>query len=53
MGLSVVVNMTLGIVVDDIVHFLSKWLHARCGLDPVAIAAYPFAGVRGVMCWFW
>ena len=29
LGLSVVVGMTLGIVVDDTVHFLSKYLHAR------------------------
>ena len=29
LGLSVVSGMTLGIVVDDTVHFLSKYLHAR------------------------
>jgi len=29
LGLSVVIGMTLGIVVDDTVHFLSKYLHAR------------------------
>ncbi len=29
LGLSVVAGMTLGIVVDDTVHFLSKYLHAR------------------------
>ncbi|MBT4138274.1 MAG: MMPL family transporter, partial [Candidatus Latescibacteria bacterium] len=29
LGLSVVVGMTLGIVVDDTVHFLSKYLRAR------------------------
>lgn len=29
MGLSVVMGMTLGIVVDDTVHFLSKYLRAR------------------------
>jgi len=29
MGLSVVIGMTLGIVVDDTVHFLSKYLRAR------------------------
>ena len=28
LGLSVVIGMTLGIVVDDTVHFLSKYLHA-------------------------
>lgn len=29
MSLSMVIGMTLGIVVDDTVHFLSKYLHAR------------------------
>jgi predicted RND superfamily exporter protein len=29
LGLSVIVSMTLGIVVDDTVHFLSKYLRAR------------------------
>jgi hypothetical protein len=29
LGLSVVVSMTLGIVVDDSVHFISKYLRAR------------------------
>ena len=29
LGLSIVVSMTLGIVVDDTVHFLSKYLRAR------------------------
>jgi len=29
MSISVVLGMTLGIVVDDTVHFLSKYLHAR------------------------
>ena len=29
LGLSVVIGMTLGIVVDDTVHFLSKYLRAR------------------------
>jgi len=29
LGLSVVVGMTLGIVVDDTVHFLSKYMRAR------------------------
>jgi predicted RND superfamily exporter protein len=30
---SVVVSMTLGIVVDDTVHFLTKYLHAKRELD--------------------
>ena len=29
LGLSVVLSMTLGIIVDDTVHFLSKYQHAR------------------------
>ncbi len=29
MGLSVVAGMTMGIVVDDTVHFLTKWMQAR------------------------
>ena len=29
LGLSVVASMALGIIVDDTVHFLSKYLHAR------------------------
>jgi len=29
MGLSVVLSMTLGIIVDDTVHFLSKYKHAK------------------------
>ncbi|MDF4937123.1 MMPL family transporter, partial [Vibrio parahaemolyticus] len=29
LGLSVVVTLTLGVVVDDAVHFLSKYQHAR------------------------
>ncbi|HHI92913.1 MAG TPA: hypothetical protein ENK04_05255 [Gammaproteobacteria bacterium] len=28
-GLAVVISMTMGVVVDDTVHFLSKYLHAR------------------------
>jgi len=33
LGLSVVVSMTLGIVVDDSVHFISKYLRARTHFD--------------------
>jgi len=33
LGLSVVVSMTLGIVVDDTVHFISKYLRARQRLN--------------------
>jgi predicted RND superfamily exporter protein len=39
LGLSVIVSMTLGIVVDDTVHFLSKYLHARRELGMHAAAA--------------
>ncbi len=39
LGLSVIVSMTLGIVVDDTVHFLSKYLHARRDLGMNAAAA--------------
>lgn len=47
MGLSVVASMTLGIVVDDTVHFLSKWQHARLneGCDQAAAVRYAFAQV--------
>jgi len=40
----VVAGMTLGIVVDDTVHFLSKYLRARRerGLDPQAAVRYAF-----------
>jgi len=44
LGLSVVTGMTLGIVVDDTVHFLSKYLRARReqGLDPQGAVRYAF-----------
>jgi predicted RND superfamily exporter protein len=44
LGLSVVMGMTLGIVVDDTVHFLSKYLRARReqGLDPEDAVRYAF-----------
>jgi len=44
LGLSVVAGMTLGIVVDDTVHFLSKYLRARReqGLDPRGAVRYAF-----------
>ncbi|BCX82840.1 hypothetical protein MIT9_P2428 [Methylomarinovum caldicuralii] len=47
-----VTTMTMGIVVDDTVHFLSKWLHARrrLRLDAEAGVEYAFAGV-GVAMW--
>lgn len=47
MGLSVVVSMTLGIVVDDTVHFLSKYLRGREHLkySPVTATYYAFEQV--------
>ncbi|WP_261841118.1 efflux RND transporter permease subunit [Aliamphritea ceti] len=47
LGLSVVAGMTLGIVVDDTVHFLSKYLHARRNkqADPEAAVRYAFGSV--------
>ena len=47
MGLSVVVGMTLGIVVDDTVHFLSKYLRARRekNLSPQDAVRYAFQTV--------
>ena len=47
LGLSVVIGMTLGIVVDDTVHFLSKYLHARRdkGVNTKAAVHYAFDNV--------
>jgi len=47
LGLSVVVGMTLGIVVDDTVHYLSKYLRARReqGLSPEEAVRYAFSSV--------
>lgn len=47
LGLSVVTGMTLGIVVDDTVHFMSKYLHARRekNASPEAAVRYAFASV--------
>ncbi len=44
MALSLVASMTFGIVVDDTVHFLSKYLRARRekGLDPEGAVRYAF-----------
>jgi predicted RND superfamily exporter protein len=52
LGLSIVTGMTLGIVVDDTVHFLSKYLRARreqqlCSPDAVR---YAFSSV-GTALW--
>jgi predicted RND superfamily exporter protein len=47
LGLSIVMGMTLGIVVDDTVHFLSKYLRARReqGMDSAESVRYAFSTV--------
>jgi predicted RND superfamily exporter protein len=47
LALSIVTGMTLGIVVDDTVHFLSKYLRARRekGLDAQDAVRYAFSSV--------
>ena len=47
MSVSIVAGMTLGIVVDDTVHFLSKYLRARReqGLDAAGASLYAFTHV--------
>lgn len=52
LGLSVVAAMTLGIVVDDTIHFMSKYLRARHeqGLDATGAVRYAFSTV-GVALW--
>jgi uncharacterized protein len=47
LALSVVAGMTLGIIVDDTVHFLSKYLHARRdkAMEPIAAVSYAFSSV--------
>ncbi|MEM6639765.1 MAG: MMPL family transporter [Pseudomonadota bacterium] len=51
MAVSVIVAMTLGIVVDDTVHFLSKYQRARReqNLDPVAAVRYAFHTVAAAL----
>jgi predicted RND superfamily exporter protein len=52
LSLSVVASMSLGIVVDDTVHFLSKYLRARRekGLGPQDAVRYAFSTV-GTALW--
>lgn len=46
LGLSIVLSMTLGIIVDDTVHFLSKYGHARrLGNNAEESVRYAFASV--------
>jgi predicted RND superfamily exporter protein len=51
LGLSVVVSLTLGIVVDDTIHFLSKYLRARreLDMDPTDAVRYAFNTVGTAM----
>ena len=51
LGLSVVVAMTLGIVVDDTVHFISKYRRARRenGMGPSGAVRYAFNTVGTAM----
>jgi predicted RND superfamily exporter protein len=47
LGLSIVIGMTMGIVVDDSIHFLSKYRRARRekGLSPEDSVRYAFTSV--------
>ncbi|MDH3973098.1 MAG: MMPL family transporter [Deltaproteobacteria bacterium] len=51
LGLSVIVSMTLGIVVDDTIHFLSSYLRARRekNLGSIAAVRYSFNTVGTAM----
>jgi len=52
MGLSAMVGLTIGIVVDDTIHFLSKYLYARRekGLSSQDAVRYAFNNV-GIALW--
>ena len=51
LALSVIVSLTLGIVVDDTIHFLSKYLRARReeSMDPAHAVRYAFNTVGTAM----
>ncbi|MCP4400402.1 MAG: MMPL family transporter [bacterium] len=51
LGLSIVISMTIGIVVDDTIHFLSKYLRARRehDLDRSGAVRYAFNAVGTAM----
>jgi len=52
MSMAMVIGMTLGIVVDDTVHFLSKYLHARRNNNSSATEAVHYAfGNVGSALW--
>ena len=52
LAIAIVLAMTLGIVVDDTVHFLSKYLRARRehGMDTVEATRYAFRTVGVALC---
>ena len=51
LAIAVVIAATLGIVVDDTVHFLSKYQKARAqGKSPEDAVRYTFRTV-GMACW--
>ena len=51
LALSVVASMSLGIIVDDTVHFLSKYRHAREeGRDSEQAVRYAFHSVGRALC---
>lgn len=51
LALSVVASMSLGIIVDDTVHFLSKYRHAREeGRDSEKAVRYAFHSVGRALC---
>jgi predicted RND superfamily exporter protein len=51
LSLSVIVSLTLGVVVDDTIHFLSKYLRARRenNMDPTGAVRYAFNTVGTAM----
>ena len=51
LGLSVIASLTIGIVVDDTIHFLSKYLRARRedDMDPAGAVRYAFNTVGTAM----
>jgi uncharacterized protein len=49
--MAIVLNMTVGIIVDDTIHFMTKYLRARReqGLAPEAAIRYSFHNVGGAL----
>ncbi len=52
LAVAVVAAMTLGIIVDDTVHFLSKYLRARRehGMEPIPATRFAFRTVGMALC---